>query len=235
MALGSTDIVILCGGLGTRLKDEIGDMPKVMAEVNGKPFLDFHVQWLKKQGAERIILSTGYKAEVIEDYYRKKDFGIIIDYSRETEQLGTGGALRNASGLIKSRTFLVLNGDSFCPVNLYALNSYLSEKKALTVMVATSAMKGDDYGRLAVDDEDRVIEFREKGQYADKTYVNAGVYAFDKRVFDEVVPEKRSSLEHDWFPQLIGKGFYAFTLESRFFDIGTPERYRATKKLFQEG
>ncbi|MCK5179792.1 MAG: NTP transferase domain-containing protein, partial [Candidatus Omnitrophica bacterium] len=88
------DCVILCGGLGARLQSVVKDVPKVMAEVNGAPLLDLMIEHLKKQGAARIVLCTGYQAEAVENYYREHDFGMVIDFSREEEPLGTGGAVK---------------------------------------------------------------------------------------------------------------------------------------------
>ncbi|MCA9406330.1 MAG: nucleotidyltransferase family protein [Candidatus Omnitrophica bacterium] len=233
-SLESIDIVILSGGLGTRLKEEIGDEQKVMAEINGRPFLDFHINWLKNQGAERIILCTGYKAGFVEDYYRKNDFGIVIDFSREEQPLGTGGAIVNAAEIINSDPFIVLNGDSFCPVNLYALLKYHKDKKAVASVVVTSGMKGQDYGQLIINEDEKVAEFAEKTAQKEGGYVNAGVYCFSHKIFDAIGTKGKSSLENDWFPKLIDQPFYAFTLNSKFFDIGTPERYKQAQKFFAE-
>ena len=100
MKISECDCIILCGGLGKRLQGVVSDVPKVMAQVDGRPFLDLIVEYLKSQHVERIILCTGYKADLIEEYYREHDFGVTIDFSTENEPLGTGGAVRNAREII---------------------------------------------------------------------------------------------------------------------------------------
>jgi len=102
MKTSDCDCVILCGGLGERLRGIIGEAPKVMAQINGRPFLDFILDYLKDQQVQRVILCTGYKADVIENYYRRRDCGLTVDFSRENEPLGTGGALRHAADHVQS-------------------------------------------------------------------------------------------------------------------------------------
>ena len=118
MKISECDGVVLCGGQGKRLRSVVRDVPKVMAKVNGRPFLDFILDHLKTQNISRVILCTGYKADVIEEHYRDRDYGVPIESSKENEPLGTGGALMNARGSIYSDPFLVFNGDSFLPVDL---------------------------------------------------------------------------------------------------------------------
>jgi len=112
------DVAILCGGLGTRLKNVINDRPKSMAEINGTPFLDLLIDHIAKFGFKHFILCTGHMGETIENRYAGKKPAINIEISREIQPLGTGGALKNGSQLITSNPFLVVNGDSFCAVDL---------------------------------------------------------------------------------------------------------------------
>ena len=114
--LDKYDCLILCGGMGTRLRSVDAHTPKVMMSFEERPFLDILVHHLKVQGFRRIILATGFKSDWIEKYYQVNDPGVVIEYSRETEPLGTGGAIKNARELIQSDPFFVLNGDCYCDV-----------------------------------------------------------------------------------------------------------------------
>src|SRR5436190_1505274 len=126
--LNKIDVAILCGGLGKRLRPTIGESPKVMAQVNGQPFLDLVLDYLYGQGSRRVILLTGYKAEVIEQYYRQNSRQLTIEFSREMKPLGTGGALKQAQGLIKSDPFILMNGDSFCKLDYRAFLDFHFQK-----------------------------------------------------------------------------------------------------------
>ena len=109
------EAVVLVGGKGTRLRSMVSDRPKPMADVLGKPFLEWILLHLKKQGIKRVFLSTGYKGEMVRDYFRDgASLGLCIGYSQEEEPLGTGGAVRKALAHLKDSIFYVLNGDSFC-------------------------------------------------------------------------------------------------------------------------
>lgn len=236
--LQAVDAVILCGGLGERLRSEIGEVPKVMASIGGHPFLNFLIDHLIVEGVKRVILCTGYKAENIEDYYSKAAFPVEILFSREEEALGTGGGLKHARELIQSDPFLVFNGDSFCPVDFRAFLDFHRIKNAAASIVLSKVEDTTDYGTVRVDKTKQVAEFKEKAAAVHAApqagLVNAGVYCLQKNIF-ELMPEgKQFSLEKDLFPQLIGKDFYGFTTEDRFIDIGTPQRYKQAQQLLRK-
>ena len=227
MNIEALDVVILCGGLGTRLRSSIGESQKVMADVNGKPFLDFHVEHLKKQGVERIILCTGYKREEVENYYRANETEIAIDFAREFEPLGTGGAIKNAEPLIESDPFVVLNGDSFCPFDLNELlDQYFKQDKLAAIAVAEKK-DASDYGTIALDDSNGITAFKEK-QSDVSGFVNAGIYCFSGEIFLSFPHEDKFSLEHDVFPKLAEDSqMVGVKVKDEFYDIGTPEKYKA--------
>ena len=229
MSVNDHDGIILCGGLGTRLQSVTGDTPKVMAEVNGAPFLDLIIGHLKDQGIERIILCTGHKADLVENHYRDHDFGLTIDFSREEEPLGTGGALKNAQEIISSDTFFVFNGDSFLPVDLQALLDFHKEKDAVASILVSRVSEAKDFGSLEIDASDRVTGFCEKIEGNAQPLVNAGVYCFDREVFSLMPEEENFSLETNLFPLLVGKQFYGYLTGQKFMDIGTPQRYESVK------
>ncbi len=232
MDISELDIVILCGGLGTRLRSAEPDKPKVLVDVNGVVFLDLVIEQLAKQGVERIVLCTGYKADIIEKYYRENDFGIIIDFSREENPLGTGGALKNAREIISSNPFIVMNGDSICPVRLSSLIEYHDEAQAQATIVTSEVLNAEDFGSISIDEDLNITSFDEKVGGTENLLVNAGVYCFDQKVFEQFPQQEVFSLEKDVFPNLVGKGIYAYLSEDKFLDIGTPERLeKARKKL----
>ncbi len=235
MKMVDCDCVILCGGLGTRLRDVIGEVPKVMAQVGGRPFLDLIIEYLKDQGAERIILCTGYKAEVVEEYYRGHDFGLTIDFSKEDEPLGTGGAIKNAREIILSDSFFVFNGDSFLPVDLRAFLDFHKKNEALASILVSQVGKISDFGSIEIDKAGRIISFQEKIEGADKKMVNAGIYCFDKSIFQHMPGDQKFMLENDLFPSLVGNQFYGHYVDEEFIDIGTPERYQSVRKNFKKG
>ncbi len=228
MSLEGIDAVVLCGGLGKRLRSEIGESQKVMAEVKGEPFLNIILEHLKKQGVERIILCTGYKADNVEDYYRKNNFGLTIEFSKEDKPLGTGGAVKHAQGLIKSNPFFVLNGDSFCEVDFPALVKFYQKKKAGAALVVSQVQDSKDFGGITLDGSNRITAFQEK-QGVD-AYVNAGVYCFNPNIFALMPETDQFSLEYDVFPKILDKNVFGFLIEKPFTDIGTPERYKTANE-----
>lgn len=236
MNLKNTDAVILCGGLGKRLRSQVGETPKVMAPVHRRPFLDILLDHLAKQGLGRIILCTGYKAEIIEAYYQKNPSPLRMEYSREQEPLGTGGALKGARWLIKSDPFVVLNGDSFCTVDFAVFLKFHTSKKALASLVISQVRHRQDFGSVLLEKgSSRIQSFLEKAPQAllpleTKVYVNAGVYCFNQEIFVMMPSQKNFSLEYNFFPGLKGENVHGFVVKKKFWDIGTPERYREVQQ-----
>ena len=230
-AMSDIDVVVLCGGKGERLRSVIGEAPKVMTEINGQPFLNYILEYLKSQKVGRVILCTGYKAEVIEKYYRKHSFGLVIDFAREHKPLGTAGAIKHAEPVINGNPVIVLNGDCYCPVDFKKFIQFHKRNKALATLVVTRMAQGSDYGEVVLDNNKRIIGFREKRAGAKHVFVNTGIYCFDRTVLAKIPPSKKASLEYDCFPQWIGQRFWGFPVESGFLDMGTPERLKAASDL----
>ena len=235
MNVHERDGVILCGGLGKRLRGVVGDTPKVMAQVDGRPFLDFLLKYLIAQNIQRVILCTGYKADIVEDYYRGRDFGLSIEFSREQQPLGTGGALKNAAAIVSSDPFFVFNGDSFLPVPLQPFLNFHIQKNAEASLVVSRVDEGRDFGSLNVNGDFQIVEFQEKRNHSSKVLVNTGIYCFSRCLFEQMPDEKIFSLENDLFPRLLGKKFYAYYTEQEFMDIGTPQRYESARRKLREG
>lgn len=226
-------VVILCGGLGTRLRTVVSEQPKVLAAVNGKPFLAYVIDQLRRQGlGEDIWLSTGYLADQLSVFAESMDqSGQRVRCVEEKEPLGTGGALRF---LVKELNiegpFLALNGDTWfdAPLRTLAVESMV-RSRGEWVIALTSMKHSDRYGTVDFDPNTRkVLEFKEKHAIGEEVeWINAGVYlAWSDSLLDLNLPEK-CSLETQGFPQLLDRNLlYArpFT-GARFLDIGIPEDY----------
>lgn len=230
----NTDVYILCGGLGSRLKSVSKNKPKPMVEIGGKPFLDIIIDYMAGFGFRRFILGLGYKAGIFKKYYRdykRKD--LKIEFCEEKKPLGTGGAVKKAKNLIRSRCFLVLNGDSFCRFEPLDLLNFHKKKKAVVSILLRKVLNGVDYGMVELDKKNRVVDFSEKDNLSKDCFINSGVYIFDKKVFTLMPKWTIFSLEHDFFPSIAKRSFYGYIGSKYFIDIGIPERYIKANKFFE--
>lgn len=225
--------LVLCGGLGTRLRSVISDLPKPMAPINGKPFLDYVLGWLKSNGIENVILLTGYKGEYIEENVKKNDFGLNVECSKEAEPLGTAGAIKYASKNHElGENFLLINGDTYFDVELKSMIDFHTAKNS----VATIALRVTDntsrYGTVSVDDNYKITEFVEKNDSKDPGFMNGGIYILNKRILDIIPEGKPTSIEKDIFPKLVENGsVYGYPDGGHFIDIGVPEDYERAQTL----
>jgi NDP-sugar pyrophosphorylase family protein len=213
---------VLCGGLGTRLRAVLSDRPKSMALVAGVPFLQLLLEQVRSQGVDQVILGTGYMADQIEAFFGDgKELGLRISYSRETEPLGTGGALKLAEPLL-SDPVLVLNGDSYVEANLAATAELFTKRNASVVIVLQTVPDVARYGSVTIDAENRVTEFVEKGTRTGAGLINAGIYLVRKEIISGLFPGKSISLEKDVFPELLRGRVYGIVSDGLFIDIGIP-------------
>lgn len=223
--LSRTDVVILCGGKGERLKEAVKDRPKPMADIGGRPFLDILMKRLQGYGFRRFILCAGYKGEVVRDYYAEKPGPSEIITLLEDKLLGTAGAIKNAESVIKSDPFLVLNGDSLCAINYRDFIKFHFERRSLCSIAVVKMADNQDGGSVNLDAQRRVTGFDEKAKAVGTGYINAGVYLVDRRIFGFIKTGEKVSLEYDIFPKLIREEFYGYTVDGKLTDIGTPDRY----------
>jgi NDP-sugar pyrophosphorylase family protein len=227
------DVYILCGGLGKRLRRISKNKPKPMVKVGSKPFLDIIIDYMAGFGFKHFILGIGYKAEVFKKYYRNfKQEDLNIEFSEEKIPLGTGGAVKKAKRLIKSDLFLVLNGDSFCEFKPLDFLRFHRNKKASVSILLRKVFNGTDYGRVKLDNTGQITDFDEKDNRANNCFINAGIYIFDRNVFNSMPRKKTFSLELDFFPKIVVKNCFGYTKSGFFIDIGTPERYLKADKYF---
>jgi NDP-sugar pyrophosphorylase family protein len=219
------DVVILCGGLGTRLRSLVSDRPKPMALIHGRPFLDLLVEQIVAYGFRRVILCVGYRADFIKAHFASRTDCQIL-FSEEPRPLGTAGALRLSVPLLKTWTVLVFNGDSYCPIDAAALIDFHRRKKAIGTLALLPATEGRAGGVVTVDENDRVTEFVEKPTPDVSGHFNAGIYVFERRAFDAIPKATACSLEMDVLPSL-RPHLYGFDMEAPLYDIGTPDGLRA--------
>lgn len=222
------EAIVLAGGFGTRLREVINEIPKPMAPVNGEPFLSFVFRYLKKYGIEHIILSVGYKHEVIMDYYGNLFGDIKLTYAIENEPLGTGGAIKFAMEKMETDSVFVLNGDTLFDINLHHLAEKHFRSKADLSMALRQLPDVGRYGTVQIDENQRIISFLEKGEVTGQGNINGGIYLIPAGFFKNLsIFTDRFSMEKDIFEDYYKKyQFHGFEFENYFIDIGIPEDYK---------
>lgn len=221
-----TIAVALAGGFGTRLRQVLRDVPKPMAPVAGKPFLEWVLRYLARQGIAKAVLSTGYLAEVVEQHFANEPVpGIATRCIKEAEPLGTGGAFLQSARETgeKPAAWLVLNGDSLALVELGPAFSQLSSPGVMAVLVGCQMSDASRYGTLSVGPDGRLLGFEEKKPGSG--VINAGVYLFKHELLDKFPKQKPLSFEKEVFPVWIQERLqiHVVQAEAPFLDIGTPE------------
>jgi len=225
--LSEITAAVLAGGLGTRLREVVADRPKVLAEVNGRPFLAYLLDRIADAGIRRVVLCTGYMAERVCDAFGGSYREMELCYSQEVEPLGTGGALRLALPFLSSNPLLVMNGDSFCDADLGVLLDRHIAALATASLTLVRVVDSSRYGSVDTKENGEVTNFTEKGLRQGEGIINAGIYLLDRTVV-AAIPEGRAvSLEREVFPHLISKGLYGFYQHAGFIDIGVPSDYQA--------
>lgn len=232
MSIQNTPAILLVGGKGTRLRSAIPTTPKPLASVGNKSFLQLLVQQLRHQGFRQLVMCTGYLADQIESEFGDgSGLDVQIQYSKETQPLGTAGAVKLAERhLGQVSEFLVMNGDSFLEVDLRQLIQFHREHGGLVSLAVVRVEDPSRYGTVQLDTELKVTGFQEKARSNRPGMVNGGVYVFDSSVL-KYIPDGPVSLEKDVFPRLLNKGVYALEQHGMFIDIGTPENYAKAQVL----
>ena len=224
------DVVILAGGLGKRLQSVTGGAQKVLARINDQPFLEILIDYIASQGGRRFILCVGHGSQEVEDYFKNKYQDREMVFSREYSPLGTGGAIKQGSLHVKTDCFLAMNGDCFCVIDYNSLIGFHQQQKAKATLAVTLMPDAREYGTIEISSSGTIEAFKEKQPVMREAFINTGTYCFDRKVFSLVETPSKFSIEYDFFPHLVNKGFYAFEVENKFVDIGTPERYHWAQK-----
>jgi D-glycero-alpha-D-manno-heptose 1-phosphate guanylyltransferase len=219
------EAIILAGGLGTRLREAVPDLPKCMAPVAGRPFLSYVVDALRMQGVRHFVFSLGYKAEVIEaflkDHYPTLDYTTVV----EPEPLGTGGAIRLALESTRTNDVLIANGDTLFKVNVAELASFHRSEDAACTLALKPMEHFERYGVVELDKDGRIKSFKEK-RYYKEGLINGGLYLLNKLRFLALEFPLKFSFEKDYLEAYYTKGdFYGLPQDSYFIDIGIPTDY----------
>lgn len=221
--------IILCGGLGTRLQDLYPALPKALVPVCGRPFIDWLLQWLRRQGGTHIHLAAGYRAHQIAEWARVFNMpGISLTCSAEAEPLGTAGGLLYAAEHVDGGRILVVNGDSYLPdLSIAALRKAHDTGGYGVTLAATRIGSAGRYGTVEFDQSGRLLAFREKADRPEG-WVNGGVYVICRDILQRIPANRPSSLETDVFPVLAKEGRIG-VLETPppLLDMGTPDGLRA--------
>ncbi len=222
---------ILAGGLGTRLRSCVADRPKVLAPVRGRPYLTYLLNPLAAAGLRDVVLLTGYRAEQVRDALGERYGGMRLHYSVEAEPLGTGGAVRLALPFLHTPAVLLLNGDSYCDVDLVAFSAFHARHGGDASLVLCRVADAARFGRVSAAG-DRIERFGEKDG-GGPGWINAGVYLLKRDVIAALPAGRPISLERDILPQLAADGrLFGYRCVGRFLDIGTPESYREAEAFF---
>lgn len=230
--LSELTAAILIGGLGTRLRSVVAERPKVLAEIRGRPFLAFLLDQLTAAGIKRVVLCAGYKGEQVKATFGDSYRELSLLYSWESSPLGTAGALRLALPLFRSDCVLVMNGDSFCEVDLRAFYNWHCNRGAEATLLLANVPDTRRYGRVKLGANGLLLRFNEKEDERDTGWINAGIYLINYSLFLTIPANSNVSLEHDMFPGWIGRGLFGYRSEGRFLDIGTPEAYAEAGQFF---
>ncbi|MBX7107730.1 MAG: nucleotidyltransferase family protein [Chitinophagales bacterium] len=221
--------IILAGGFGTRLQAVVKDRPKPMADINGKPFLQYLLDYLQLQGIENCILSVGYKWESIQDYFGSKYGSLHLTYSVEESPLGTGGAIKMALEKISGDECFVFNGDTFFGIDLKDFYRRHQSQDSVLTLALKRMTDFDRYGVVVTDALGKVTSFEEKKFYQQGN-INGGIYLLRKRLFDGLDLPEKFSFEKDLMESHLARlSVYGVVFDDYFIDIGIPEDYERSK------
>ncbi|HWJ29139.1 MAG TPA: sugar phosphate nucleotidyltransferase [Flavisolibacter sp.] len=219
------EAIILAGGLGTRLRSAVPDLPKCMAPVAGRPFLSYVIDQLRMQGVEQFIFSLGYKAEAIQNYLNDNYPTLCYSVVVEDEPFGTGGAIHLAMQKVTGNNVLIANGDTLFRIQLNTLHKTHISQQAECTLALKPMTEFDRYGVVEINDSGRIISFREKQFYEDGL-INGGVYLLNKSAFLENKFPEKFSFEKDYLEKgFKQKSFYGSVQNGYFIDIGIPEDF----------
>ena len=218
------EAIILAGGLGTRLQKVVSDISKPMAPVAGKPFLYYIFDRISKYPVDKIILSIGYKAESISEYFGNSVFDIPVEYVVEKKPLGTGGAVKFALEMTEGNDILILNGDTWFPVDISKLIEFHIENDSLFTVALKRMFDFDRYGTVELE-KNKILKFNEK-KYCSEGLINGGIYIARREYINSWKMPEVFSLEKDILEKEAGESTLNGTVfDDPFLDIGVPDDY----------
>lgn len=224
------EALILAGGFGTRLAHVVKDVPKPMADIAGKPFLEYLLEYLLKNDIKRVIFAVSYKREIIMNYFGNKYKDMSISYSIEDTPLGTGGGIKKALSSCNEQNIFVINGDSFFLANLQDMLSFHRDNNFDITIAVKEMFDFDRYGTVNIN-EKRIVSFEEK-KATKRGYINGGIYILRKDILDSIKKDTFSFEKEFLENEDIKKDCGAYISEGYFIDIGVPEDYfKANEEL----
>jgi len=215
------EAIVLAGGLGTRLQSVVSDVPKPMAPIGTKPFLEYILKYLKKNGINRVVLSVGYKWETIQNYFGNEYDDMELVYSVENEPLGTGGAIKKALEKIEEQEVYIVNGDTFFDVDLKKL---VLTNDSRIILALKKMHNFDRYGCVESDENGYVTNFTEK-EFREVGNINGGIYLAKKDLFEAYTLDDKFSFEEFMQKEYMNLRIISKVFDSYFIDIGIPEDY----------
>lgn len=226
------EAIVLAGGLGTRLRSAVPDLPKCMAPVNGRPFLSYLIDYFQGQGINRYIFSVGYRHEVIVDYIRKEYPSLNASFSIEEQPLGTGGGIYLSLQQARQSQVLILNGDTLFKVDVDELLSFHLQHPAECSLALKPMTDFDRYGVVETDASGCVRQFLEKKPYQQGN-INGGVYAINRERFLERAFPSVFSFEKEYLEKAVTENcLFGQVQKGYFIDIGIPEDYQKAQLDF---
>lgn len=226
-------VAILAGGLGTRLRSVVADCPKVLAPVLGRPYLTYVLDQVAAAGVQEVILLAGYGAEQLCDELGDSYGSLRLLYSVEPSPLGTAGAVRRALPFCRTQRLMLLNGDSYCDVDLAGFWQWHSRQAARVSLVLSRVPDTSRFGRITVNESGRVERFEEKIAGAGPGWINAGIHLLECDLLSALPAGRVLSLEREVLPGWVAHGLVrGYRSHGRFLDIGTPESYAEAEDFF---
>jgi len=224
------EVVLLAGGMGTRLHSVVSDLPKPMAPVNNKPFLEYIFQWIAKYPVSSVILSVGYKSEAISNYFGDYFQNIPLKYVKDAKPLGTGGAIVYALKAAADSDVIIINADTYFPVDINELVNFHKLKEA-KLTVALKTMKAfDRYGTVELIG-DTISRFNEK-QFCEEGLINGGIYVVNKDFVNSMSLPEVFSFEKEILEKQADSGaLKGLVFTEPFIDIGIPEDYYRASEI----
>ena len=226
------EAIVLAGGFGTRLQKVVSEVPKPMAPVAGKPFLQYILDYLIQHKVNHAVLAVGYLHETIINFFGDKYQSLDITYSIESNPLGTGGGILQACKYVSGNNVFVINGDTFFDVDLVELSALHEHNNALLTVALKQMERFDRYGTVDLDAEGRITGFLEK-KYLETGLINGGIYCLNKQIFHAELPEVFSFEKEILEKEIVNRKIYGLRSEGYFIDIGIPEDFERAQSDFK--
>jgi D-glycero-alpha-D-manno-heptose 1-phosphate guanylyltransferase len=227
------EAIILAGGFGTRLKTVVPDRPKPMAEINGRPFLEYLLDYIISQGITRCVLSVGFRHEMIMQHFGDCYKSAELVYAVEDKPLGTGGGILNALRFVKDGTCFIINGDTFFRISFPEMEKEFNKNHADLVLALYKVRDEHRYGSVVTNSAGRILKFREKTEYSGDSLINGGIYLVKNSIFSGIDVPDAFSMEKDFLEKRTESlRMYGKPFDSDFIDIGIPETYQQAPFFF---